>query len=75
MLCFACSNYNIVLSCHIYEHTHTDLNFAFFGKDRGIKYTSNCNNPGPRNLIRRNSCFLMKTSDLRKLLGKLREVN
>ena len=40
-----------------------------------IKYTSNWKNAGPRNLIHINSCFLMKTSDLRKLLGKLREIN
>ena len=36
--------------------------------------TSNWDNASPRNLIHRNSCFLMKTSDLRKLLCKLREI-
>ena len=42
MLCFACGNYNIVLTCHIYthararakkeSHTHTDFNVIIFGK-------------------------------------------
>ena len=86
MLCFACGNYNFVLTCHIYTHTHThthterererernahkDLNFVIFWKDCKIKYTSNLDSAGPRNLIHRNSCFLMKTPDLRKFLGK-----
>ena len=56
-------------------HTHTDLNFAIFWKDREIKYMGKWDNAGLRNLVHRNSCFLMKTSDLRKLLGKLREIN
>ena len=60
---------------HTHTHTHTDLNFAIFWKDREIKYTSNWDNAGMRNLIHRNSFFLMKTSDLGKLLGKLREIN
>ena len=68
---------------HIHTHTHTDthtnthadLNFAIFCKDHEIKYTSNWDNAGPQNLIHRNSCFLMKTSGLRKLFGKLREIN
>ena len=85
MLYFACGSYNIVLTCHIYTHihicahtnttTHRHLNFAIFWKDREIKYTSNLDSAGPQNLIHRNSCFLMKTSGLRKLLGKLRDIN
>ena len=68
---------------HAHTHTHTrthanthaDLNFTIFWKDREIKYTRIWDNDGPQNLIHRNSSFLMKTSDLRKLLGKLREAN
>ena len=87
MLCFACGNYNIVSARHIYTHTyahtythththtHTDSNFAILWKDLEIKHTSKWDNTGPRNLINRNLCFLMKTSDLRKLLGKSREKN
>ena len=87
MSCFACGNYNIVLTCHIVTfthtrarthartHTHTDLNFLIFWKDHEIKYTSNCDNASPQNLIYGNSYFLRKTSDLRKFLSKLREIN
>ena len=89
MFCFACGNYNIVLTCHIYtnvhicththkhthSHTHTDLNVAIFQKDCKIKYTSNRDNAGPQNTVHRNLCILMKTSDLRKLLGNLRKIN
>ena len=60
---------------HTHTQTHTDLNFAIFWKDRKIKYTSNWDKAGLRNIIHRNSWFLMKTLDLRKLLGKLREIN
>ena len=65
----------------MYKHTqtrtrtHTNLNFAIFWKDREIKYMCKSDTAGLRNLIHRNSCFLMKTSDIRKLLGKLREIN
>ena len=58
-----------------HTHTHRDLDFAIFWKDCEIEYTSNWGNAGPRNLIHRNSSFLMKTSDVRKLFGKLREIN
>ena len=84
MLCFACGNYSIVLTCHIYPrihththtHTHThNLNFAIFWKDCEIKYMSNRKNAGPQNLMHRNSCFLMKTSDIRRRLGKVMEIN
>ena len=34
---------------HTYTHTYTDLNFTIFWKDPEIKYTSNCDNTGPRN--------------------------
>ena len=60
---------------HTHTHTHTNLNFVTFWKDREIKYTSNWDNAGPGNLRHRNSCFLMKTLNLTKLLGKLREIN
>ena len=59
---------------HTYTNSHTDLNFKNFWKGREIKYTSNWDNAGPRNLIHRNSCFLMETLDLRKLLSKLKEM-
>ena len=36
---------------HTHTHTHTDLNVAIFWKDCKIKYTSNLNNTGLRNLI------------------------
>ena len=88
MLCFECGNCNIVFTCHVYthihigEHTHTHTHththafkFCNFLKDRKIKYTSNWDSADPQNVIHRNSCFLMKTEDLRKLLGKLREIN
>ena len=83
MSCFACGNYNIVLTCHIVSftcthartHTHTDLSFAIFWKDHEIKYTSNCANASPQNLIYGNSYFLRETSELRKFLSKLREIN
>ena len=55
---------------HTHTHTHTRTHTL-----TEIKYTSNCDNVGLRNLKHGNSCFLMKTSDLRKLLGKLREIN
>ena len=59
-----------------HTHTHTGSNFAIFWKNREIKFTSNWDNAGPRNVIHRNPCFLIKTSsDLKKLLGKLREIN
>ena len=60
---------------HTHTHSHTDLNFGNFWKDREIEYTSNWDKAGPRNPIHRYSWFLIKTSDLRKLLGKLREIN
>ena len=85
-MCFACGNYNIVLTSHIYTHMHvyththtpqtqTNLNLAIFWKDCKIKCMSTWDNAGPQNLVHRNSCFLMKKSDLRKPLGKLREIN
>ena len=78
MLCFACGNCNIILTCFIYTHihtyTHTDLNFAIFWKDCEIKFTSKWDNAGPRNVIHGKSGFLMKTSVLRKLLTRLREI-
>ena len=46
---------------HIHIHTlirtHTDLNFAIFWKDCEIKYRSNLDNAGLRNLTHRNSFF------------------
>ena len=58
---------------HTQRNTHTDLNFAGFWKDCKIKYTRNWDNDGPQNLIHAKFKFLIKTSDLRKILGKLRE--
>ena len=74
---------HIHTSTHIHTHTHThthaqrntytDLNFTGFWKDCKIKYTRNWDNDGPQNLIHAKFKFLIKTSDLRKILGKLRE--
>ena len=56
--------------------THRDLNFAIFWKDCEIKYTCNWDNSVPWNLIQvRFKFFLINTSDLRKILSKLREIN
>ena len=58
---------------HTHTRTHTDLIFVILWKDRKIKYTRNWDNAGPRNLTHGNSCFLMKTLDLKE--RKLREIN
>ena len=79
MLCFACGNYNIVLTCHIYTHTYMGTNTQTHTHTHTHTHTQILpqirGNAGPQNLIHRNSCFSMKTLDLRKLLGKLREIN
>ena len=64
MLCFACGTYNILLTFSERDRETERFKFCDFWNDCEIK-----------NLIHRNSCFLMKTSDLRKLLSKLREIN
>ena len=96
-MCFACGNYNIVLTWHIYAHihicthtytykhthththtnTHTDLHFAIFWKDREIKYTNNwqLRQCSSAKFNTHKVMFLMKTSHLKKILGKLREIN
>ena len=64
---------------HTYKHIHTLTQvqiLRFFGKIAKLNSRSNWDNADPRNVIHRNSCFLIKTSsDLKKLLGKLREIN
>ena len=100
-MCFACGNYNIVLTWHIYTHihicthsykhththththtdrqtnTHTDLHFAIFWKDRETKYTNNwqLRQCSSAKFNTHKVMFLMKTSHLKKILGKLREIN
>ena len=52
------------------SYTHTDFNVAIFGKIGKLKTRAIVTN-----LTHAKSKFFSETSNLRKLLGKLREIN
>ena len=71
MFWFACGNYNIALTCHIYTNTHSHRRIvAIFQKI--VKLKTRVNKPGPQNLIHVKFKFFNENVRSKKASGQIK---